>query len=108
MDAKTKQSLMHAQMVQMFEDALELAGTMTLTDINRQISELSDDDAIALLKTQVANPYTSLKNHFLELEADYEAFRNDPVNIEQAELMMELLSETTNTGNNDDDDSTKH
>lgn len=108
MDAKTKQSLMYAQMIQMFEDALELSGTMTITDINRNIELMSEEQAIEYIKTKVANPYTTLKDHFLELEADYEAFRNDPENIERAEQMMQMLIEPTNNGTDDDDDSTKH
>lgn len=102
-----KVQLMFAQMVQMFEEALELSGTMTITDVSRNIELMSEEQAMEFLRTQVQNPYTSLKAQILELEADYEAFRNDPANIERAEQMMELLTDETN-GNEDDDDTTKH
>lgn len=113
MDNATKLELMFSEMLETFESALELSGTMTITDIEKSMQDMGIVEGIEFLNDKIKNPYTTLKGNILKLEAEYEEYRNNPENIARAEkLMQALIDETTpillTNGNEDDDDPTKH
>lgn len=105
---------MMATILELYQFSLQDVGMATLTDLENQMFQMTEEQAIDFLKTKLDNPYTELKKALIQKEAEYEKFKAEPIDPEKVRQMFEQLvdqlklEENTEESDDTEDDSTKH